>query len=62
MKLYSNFSHETWAFHIIPSIHLYFETNSPLSHRNIWKKGLNGLYLSLQWGKCLYTVGIYKKI
>ena len=62
MKLYSHLFTEAWAFHIIPSVHLYFETNSPLSHGKIWKKGLNGLYLSLQWGKWLYTVGITKKI
>lgn len=58
---YSKFIHK-WSFHLIPSIHLYVETNSPLEHQRLIKDGVNGIYLSLQWGKWLFTIGLYKKL
>ena len=59
---YSDLFIQQWAFHIIPSIHLYFESRHPFNHGKIWNTGISSLYLSLQWGKWLYTIGIYKKL
>ena len=62
MKFYYSFFIHKWSFHLIPSIHLYVESNSPLEHQRLIKDGVNGVFFSLQWGKWLLTLGIYKKL
>jgi hypothetical protein len=62
MKFYFITTKNKWTFNIIPSIHLYFETNQPSNHRNFWKGGINGLYLSFEWGNFHLTTGIFKKL
>lgn len=62
MKFHFSTSTHKWSFHIIPSIHLYIESNSPYDHDKFWKDGMSGLYLSLQWGRWLLTLGLYKKL
>jgi len=47
--------------HILPSFHIYFESNSPLEHKNVLKDGIGGLYFSFQWIKWLFTWGIFIK-
>jgi hypothetical protein len=62
MKLhYSSYTHQ-WMFHIIPTLHIYFESHSPLEHRRLIKDGISGIYISFQWGKWLHTIGVHKKI
>jgi hypothetical protein len=61
MKLhYSSFTNK-WTFHIIPTIHLFFDSHSPFEHKRFLKDGLAGLYLSFQWGKWLFTIGLHKE-
>jgi hypothetical protein len=62
MKLYYSLFIHKWTFHLIPSLHLYIETNSPLSHDRVVKDGVSGVYFSIQWGKWLITIGVYKKL
>lgn len=62
MKLhYSSYVHQ-WSFHIIPTLHIYFESHSPLEHRRLTKDGMSGIYVSFQWGKWLHTIGLHKKL
>ncbi len=51
-----------WCFHILPSIHLYIESHSPYDHDRFWKYGISGVYMSFQWGKWLYILGLCKKM
>ena len=62
MKFYHSFFKQKWTFHIIPSIHLYFDSHSPFEHKRFWQDGISGLYLSFQWGKWLFTIGLHKEI
>jgi hypothetical protein len=62
MKLHYSSYTQKWLFHIIPTLHIYFESHSPLEHRRLIKDGMSGIYVSFQWGKWLHTVGIHKTI
>ena len=62
LKFYTGSFTQQWAFHIIPSIQLYFESRSPLNRGPLYKTGVSGLYLSGLWGKWQVIVGIFKKI
>ena len=62
MKIYTHFSTEAWAIHIIPTIDLYFETKQPLAHKKPWKGGLSGIYLQTTWLKWSFTIGTYKTL
>jgi len=62
MKLYYSLFIHKWTFYLIPSLNLYVESNSPLEHHRLIKDGISGVYFSIQWGKWLITIGVYKKL
>jgi hypothetical protein len=57
LRLYRSTRKHQWAFHWIPSIQLYSESQTPFT-RFMGKFG--GLYLSFQFLKWEFIFGVYK--
>lgn len=62
MKFYSNMFKDQWAFYPIPFVYFYLETCEPESHASILKNKICGLYLSFNWLKYTYIIGLHKTL
>ena len=62
MKIYSHLSKNQWAVFPLPFAYIYFETKHPESHVPLLKNELSGFYISFNFLKWTYILGIYKKI
>ena len=63
MKFYSNLFKNQWAVYPLPFAYFYFETCEPESHiTSLLDNKICGLYLSFNWLKYTYNVGIHKTI
>ena len=62
MKLYYELSKNQWQVYPLPFVYLYFETFHPESHRPLFMNKPCGVYLSFNWLKWTYVVGLHKKL
>ena len=62
MKFHANLHRNQWSIYPLPFVYFYFETCQPDSHVSIWKNKICGLYLSMNWLKYTYNIGIHKTI
>jgi hypothetical protein len=62
MKIYSHFIINQWSIHILPTLDLYFERQSPYVHDKSFIDGLNGFYISFTWLKWNLLFGVHKTI
>ena len=62
MKFYSNLFKNQWAIYPLPFAYLYFETCHPDSHVSFWKNKICGIYLSFNWLKWTYNIGLFKPL
>ena len=62
MKFYSHLLKNQWIIYPLPFVYFYFETCQPDSHISIWKNKICGVYLSFNWLKHNYNIGIHKTI
>ena len=62
MKVHANLHRNQWLVYPLPFLYIYFETCQPDSHISIWKNKICGVYLSFNWLKHNYNIGIHKTI
>jgi hypothetical protein len=62
MKFYSNTHKNQWAIYPLPFAYLYFETCHPDSHVSFWNNKICGIYLSFNWLKWTYNIGLFKPL
>ena len=62
MKFHANLQRNQWLIYPLPFVYFYFETCQPDSHISIWKNKICGVYLSFNWLKHNYNIGIHKTI
>jgi hypothetical protein len=62
MKFHSHLLKLQWAIYPLPFAYLYFETCNPNSHVPFLKNKICGLYLSFNWLKWTYNIGLHKTI
>ena len=62
MKFHANLHRNQWLIYPLPFAYFYFETCQPDSHISIWKNKICGVYLSFNWLKHTYNIGIHKTI
>ena len=62
MKFHANLHRNQWSIYPLPLVYFYFETCQPDSHISIWKNKICGIYLSFNWLKYTYNIGIHKTI
>ena len=62
MKLHSRMHTNQWAIYPLPFAYLYFETCHPDSHVSFWKNKICGIYLSFNWLKWTYNIGLFKPL
>jgi len=62
MKLYSRIHTNQWSVFPLPFAYVYFETCNPQSHFPLLKNKICGLYLSFNWLKWTYNIGVFKPI
>lgn len=62
MKIYSHLFKNQWQVYPIPFVYFYYETFHPESHRPLLKNPPCGIYLSFNWLKWTYIIGLSKEI
>jgi hypothetical protein len=62
MKFHANLHRNQWLVYPLPFVYFYFETCQPDSHISIWKNKICGIYLSFNWLKWTYNIGLHKTI
>ena len=62
MKFSSHLFKNQWAVYPLPFAYLYFETCEPESHKTLLENKICAAYLSFNWLKWTYNIGIYKPI
>ena len=62
MKFHSIIHKNQWSFYPLPFAYLYFETCNPDSHVPFLKNKICGIYLSFNWLKWTYNIGLHKTI
>ena len=62
MKFHANLHRNQWLVYPLPFVYFYFETCQPDSHISIWKNKICGVYLSFNWLKWTYNIGLHKTI
>jgi hypothetical protein len=62
MKFSSHFFKNQWAVYPLPFAYIYFETCEPESHKTLLENKICAVYLSFNWLKWTWNVGIYKPI
>ena len=61
MKFYSHLSKNQWQVYPLPFVYFYYETFDPESHKPLFMNKPHGFYLSFNWLKWTYVIGLYKK-
>jgi len=62
MKFSSHLFKNQWAVYPLPFAYIYFETCEPDSHKTLLENKICAVYLSFNWLKWTWNVGIYKPI
>jgi hypothetical protein len=62
MKFHSNLHKNQWAVYPLPFAYLYFETCHPDSHIPLLENKICGVYLSFNFLKWTWNIGLYKPI
>ena len=62
MKFHSIIHRNQWTIYPLPFAYLYFETCNPDSHVPFLKNKICGVYLSFNWLKWTYNIGLHKTI
>jgi hypothetical protein len=62
MKFHSHTYKNQWAIYPLPFAYIYFETCHPDSHVSFWKNEICGAYLSFNWIKWTWNVGLFKSL
>ena len=62
MKFHTNLHRNQWVIYPLPFAYLYFETCNPDSHVPFLKNKICGVYLSFNWLKWTYNIGLHKTI
>ena len=62
MKFHSKNHKNQWAFYPLPFAYFYLETCHPDSHFTFLKNKICGVYLSFNWLKYTYTIGVHRRL
>jgi hypothetical protein len=62
MKFHSSLFKNQWAVYPLPFVYFYFETCEPESHKSLLQNKICAVYLSFNWLKWTYNIGLFKRI